>query len=94
MIQREPTKSKIILKTVWKQLKRDKIEMFQKAWDLIEPNEDLLSSESEYQEWESNSNHYSGLRHKHTKKRHGLVRTELFFFIHESSYKNDKIHGL
>ena len=61
---------------------------------MVEPEEILLSNESEYQEWENGSNFYSGLRSKHTKKKHGLVRTEVFFFIHEASFKNDKLHGL
>lgn len=61
---------------------------------MVEPVVTLLNEDSEYAEWDFGQNHFKGLRHKHTKKKHGLVRTELFFFINESSFKHDKLHGL
>jgi hypothetical protein len=94
MLKQEPNKSKLALRIVWRALKPDKGELFQQAWDIVEPVASLLSEDAEYAKWDFGQNHFNGLRHKLSKKKHGLVRTELFFFITESSFKHDKVHGL
>ena len=52
-------------------------------------------SSCQYEEWEEQGKYRFGMRHKETKKRHGIVRVvEPNGKIYEATYKDGKMHGM
>ena len=94
MLTREPSAAKLVLRAFWKKLRRDKLPLFESAWMQLEPHAPLFALDAEYQEWETHANHFKGMRQKQSRRKHGIARAESMFFVSESTYKFDKLHGL
>ena len=94
MLSTEPQTAKLVLKAFWKKLRRDKIELFEVAWKIVEPKAALFALDAQYEEWETSGGSHKGMKHKQFRRKHGIVRSQSHFFISESSYRHDKLHGL
>lgn len=83
-------------RTLWRKLRPLTVEQLEKCWNLVDPNNSLfINVNLEFQKWKSGGITNYGMRDRKTGLPFGIVRqVKPNGWIHESTFKDGKLHGL